>query len=594
MKKILQTEAVAKAIEVQTSPFEMVTNAVKGSLYAAAGFSLVVNIMQLTIPLYMMQMLDRVVGGGSRDTLYLLAIIAFAALVVGAMLDIIRAHILNRAASWLECRLGIEIFPHVALAFHDGSPSKAQGLEDLWRVRSFMSSPGIIAIFDIPWMIFYFIILFMLAIPIGLVALVGAGVLIGIAIYNESTVRGVLSNAHKVSETSRDFVRAVQSSSDEIVSMGMMENVKGRWFVHNIKALKSQYTSSEKAATHLASFRFFRMLLQMAVLTVGAILVLDNQMTPGGIIGASIIMSRALSPVEQSITAWKQALSAIGSYGRLSTILPEEHLKEIAAPYPPGHTSLVLDDVGFAFPGSNDLFLKHISFTADSGAITTIIGPSSAGKSTLAKIMAGAYLPTDGFVLVGAFEMSHFTRDVIGPYIGYLPQKHDFIPGTIYENISRFRDMPLEEVIEAATRLGAHEFIMELQDGYDSMIGGDLAIPMSGGQLQRLALARAFCGSPGLLVLDEPNLNLDIEAQTSLFAVLQEEKAKGTTIIIVSHQESMINIADKVAMISRGTLEYYGTREQISKKLAAIKSGSAAKRVVRVKKPSAPKEGDSK
>lgn len=594
MKKILQTEAVAQAIEVQTSPFQTVTSAVKGSLWAAAGFSLVVNLMQLTLPLYMMQMLDRVVGSGSKDTLYLLAFIALAALVVGAALDIIRAHILNRAASWLECRLGVEIFPHVALAFHDGNPSKAQGLEDLWRVRSFMSSPGIIAIFDVPWMIIYFAILFMLAIPIGLVALAGAGVLIGIAIYNESTVRDVLSNAHKVSETSRDFVRAVQSSSDEIVSMGMMNNVKGRWFVHNIKALKSQYTSSEQAATHLSSFRFFRMLLQMAVLTVGALLVLDNQMTPGGIIGASIIMSRALAPVEQSITAWKQALSAIGSYGRLSSILPSKHHKDGAAPYPSGETSLVLDDVSFSFPGTTDPFLKHISFTADSGAITTIIGPSSAGKSTLAKIMAGAYLPTDGFVLVGDFEMSHFSRDVIGPYIGYLPQKHDFIPGTIMENISRFRDMPLEEVIEAATRVGAHEFIMELPDGYDSMVGGDLSIPMSGGQLQRLALARVFCGSPGLLVLDEPNLNLDTDAQESLNAVLQEEKAKGTTVIIVSHEKSMISIADKVAMISRGGLEYYGTREQIAEKLAAIKSGTAAKRVVRVKKPSAPKNGGAK
>lgn len=584
MKKILETETIAKAIEVQMSPFDTITNAVKGALYSAAGFSLVVNIMQLTIPLYMMQILDRVIGGGSLDTLYLLAIIAFLALSVGAALDIIRTHILNRAASWLECRLGVEIFPHVALALHDGHHAKAQGLEDLWRLRSFMSSPGIIAIFDIPWMIFYFIILFMLAIPIGLVALIGAAVLVGIAIYNESTVRNVLSNAQQVAETSRDFVRAVQLSSDEILSMGMMENVKGRWFSHNIKALKAQYTSSERAATHLASFRFFRMLLQMTVLTVGAILVLDNQMTPGGIIGASIIMSRALAPVEQSITAWKQALSAIGSYGRLKTILPDEHHREITAPYPTGQKALILDDVGFSFPGTNDLFLKHISFTAESGKITTVIGQSSAGKSTLAKIMAGAYLPSHGFVLIGSFEMSHFTRNTLGPYIGYLPQKHDFIPGTIFENISRFQDMPIENIIEAAKRVGAHEFIMELQNGYDSVIGGDFAVPMSGGQLQKLALARAFCGEPGLLVLDEPNLNLDVEAQKCLSTVLQEERGKGTTIIIISHQESMVDIADKVAMISKGTLEFFGDRDQIKKKLIDMKAGTAPKRVVRVKK----------
>lgn len=592
VKKILETEVIAKAIEVQTSQFDTVTSAVKGAVYSAAGFSLIVNIMQLTIPLYMMQMLDRVVGGGSLDTLYLLALIAFAALVVGAALDIIRAHILNRAASWLECRLGVEIFPHVALALHDGHPSKAQGLEDLWRVRSFMSSPGIIAIFDIPWMVFYFIILFMLAIPIGLVAVFGAAILIGIAIYNESNVRGVLSSAQSVAETSRDFVRSVQLSSDEITSMGMMENVKGRWFSHNIKALKSQFISSERAATHLSTFRFFRMLLQMIVLTVGAILVLDNEMTPGGIIGASIIMSRALAPVEQSISAWKQALSAVASYSRLKEILPEERRHETTSPYPSGKNSITLDDVGFSFPGSQDLFLKHISFTAKSGEITTIIGPSSAGKSTLAKIIAGAYLPSYGFVLLGKFEMSHFTRDIIGPYIGYLPQKHDFIPGTISENISRFQDLPIEEIIEAATRVGAHEFIMELPDGYDSMIGGDLAFPMSGGQLQRLALARAFCGSPGLLVLDEPNLNLDIEAQSNLIETLEEEKNKGTTIVIVSHQEDMIGIADKVAMISRGSVEFFGDRKQVMNKLESLKSGTAKERVVRVKKSSTNEGGN--
>lgn len=568
MKNILELEEVSRAIEGQTNRFDTITDACKRALFIAAGFSLVVNLLQLTLPLYMMQMLDRVVGGGSVNTLYLLAAIAAVALIVGALLDIIRAHILNRAASWLESRMGVEIFPHVALAQHTGKLAQAQGLEDLWRVRSFMSSPGIIAIFDVPWMLFYLVILFWLAVPIGFIALIGAAVLIGIALYNESAVSSVLKNAYGVAETSRDFVRSVQRSSDEIVSMGMMRDVQGLWFTHNIKALQSQYSSSERAATHLASFRFFRLLLQMAVLSVGAILVLDNQMTPGGIIGASIIMSRALAPVEQSITAWKQLISALGSYTRLKSILPETEQREMTAPYPSGKSALTLDDVGFTFPGASTPFLSNISFTAKPGDITVLIGPSSAGKSTLAKVIAGSHLPSSGFVLLNDFEMTHYSRSVIGPYIGYLPQKHDFIPGTILENVSRFRELPLEDVIEAANRVGAHDFIMELPDGYDSRLGGDLGIPLSGGQLQRLAIARAICGGPGLLVLDEPNLNLDTEAQEQLNKLLHEEKAKGTTIIIVSHQDEMIRLADRIAVINKGSLEFFGTRNQVVNRLS--------------------------
>ncbi|GHF25555.1 ABC transporter ATP-binding protein [Kordiimonas sediminis] len=567
MKDLLETKAVTQAIEEQTSPFETVTAACKKSVMLAGFFSMILNILQLTIPLYMMTLLDRVIRSGNKDTLYLLTIIAVVALLTSGVLDVMRAHILNRAASWMESRLGVELFPHVALALHDGEPVKAQGLEDLWRLRSFMSSPGIIAMFDVPWMVFYLIILFMLAVPIGVLALIGVAVLIFLAFYNESSVRNVLGSAQSVAETSRDFVRSVQRSSDEIVAMGMMNNVMGRWFGTNIKALRNQYISSAKAATNLAGFKFFRMFLQICVLFTGAMLVLAGDMSAGTIIGASIIMSRALAPAEQAITAWKQAMSAVSSYKRLQSMLPEHREKEITARCPVIPAALKVDEVSYAFPGTQADFLKGISFEASAGEILGLIGPSASGKSTLAKLLVGAHAPSSGFVTLGDFEMSHFTREEVGSFIGYLPQSSRFLPGSIYENLSRFSDMEIEEVIDAATRIGAHEFIMELPEGYDTQIGGDSGHPLSGGQLQKLAIARAICGKPGLLIMDEPNLNLDNETETLLFQLLEDEKARGATVIVVSHQRSMIEKTDKLVLLVRGRLSQFGTKIQVMRKL---------------------------
>ncbi|WCL53167.1 type I secretion system permease/ATPase [Gimibacter soli] len=580
MAELLKTAVVEDAIAEQTSPFVTVMQACRRSVKAAAAFSLVLNLLQLTVPLYMMTLLDRVIGSGNTASLYLLTLIAVVALGVSAALDVLRSHILNRAASWLESRLGVELFPHVAMALHNGMPVKAQGLEDLWRLRSFMSSPGLLALFDIPWMVFYFIVLFLIAVPLGLLALIGAVVLLGIAIYNENSVRAVLSNAQNIAETSRDFVRSVQRSSDEIQSMGMMPAVMNRWLTHNIKALRDQYTSSTRAATNLALFKTFRMILQLAVLFTGAILVLGGNLSPGAIVGASLIMSRALAPVEQAITAWKQAISALGSYSRLRDSLPAESERKVSARRPDGPVDITLQDMSFAFPGAEQPFLKGISLEAVRGEILTVIGPSASGKSTLGRVISGAYNPTEGFVMLGNFEVSHFSRDELGGFVGYVPQKLEFLPGSIYENIARFQEMPIEQVIEAASRIGAHDFIMELPKGYDTRIGGDQGHPLSGGQLQRLAIARALCGRPGLLVLDEPNLNLDNESEALLIRALDEEKARGVTVIVISHQKSMIERADKLALIVRGRLSQFGTKAQVLRRLSGpAKPGVAPRQV---------------
>jgi len=584
MKDLLESKAVQDAIAEQTSPFVTITNACKSALKWAAGFSLILNLLQLTIPIYMMTMLDKIISSGNEDSLYLLTAIAFAALTVSALLDVIRSQVLNRAASWLETKLGVHIFEEVALAHINGNIHNSTGLEDLWRLRSFMSSPALLALFDIPWMAFYLIILFMLSVPIGVIAALGAGILFAIAIFSERSVRKHLEKGHGHTEDSRDYMRVVQKSADALMAMGMMGPLRRRWLNLNIKALQGQYMSAGRASINLAGFRYFRMILQLSVLFAGGALVINaapgDSITPGLIIGASLIMSRALAPVEQAITAWKQALSAHAAYNKLKVMLPDAVEKHASARKPDGPVDISLEDASFTFPKSETSFIKNISFKAQPGEILSLIGPSASGKSTLAKLIAGAHTLSDGFIYIGDFELSHFSRDELGPLIGYVPQQVDFLPGTIAENISRFRDMPIEMVVEAARRINAHEDIMQLPEGYDTKIGGDGGHPLSGGQIQRLAIARALCGDPRILIMDEPNLNLDAASEAKLLEILEAEKQRGTNIIIVSHHQEFIKISDKLALINKGRLAQFGNRSQVMRRLNAGGTGKLGRSTI--------------
>lgn len=567
MKELLKESPVGQVIQKSTAPFREITGACTGALRSAIVFSLFVNVLQLTPPLYMMQVLDRVIGGGSYETLGWLTFIAVVALIASAWLDIIRSRILNRAASWLEDRLGVDLFPHVALALQKNTPDKASGLEDLWRLRSFIASPAIIAIFDIPWMIIYLAILFLIAVPIGFIGLFGAAILIAFAIYNEFSIRKTLSKAQTVAEDSRDVLRAAQHMADEIQAMGMMPAVRDRWIAQNSTALKEQYESSSRSAKNLSIFRLTRVILQISVLGVGTLLALDGQLSAGGIIGGSIIMARALSPAEQAISAWKQALSAFGAYQRLSTLLPDAREQDVAAPVPQGPVAIKVDQASYAFPGSDQKFLQDISLDLQPGEVLTIIGPSGSGKSTLARMMAGITEPSTGFVHLGDFEMSHYRRDEVGTFIGYQPQAANFIPGTIFENLARFTNLPFDQVVQTAKRLRTHEFIMEMPDGYDTLIGGDKGRPLSGGQLQRLALTRTLCGNPNFLIMDEPDLNLDVDGEKRLDQVIQEERKAGKAILMVTHQQRMMEISDKIGVMGAGRLLFFGPRLEVLREL---------------------------
>lgn len=573
MKDFFKNESVQDAVRDISSPFEVSLNALKQAFYWAAGFSLVLNILQLTVPLYMMQVLDRVASSGNVNSLYLLTGIAAVALLVSLLLDIVRSFVLNRASSWLETRLSIDLFPKAALAYHSAKPEEASALEELWRLRSFMSSPAILSIFDAPWMIFYFTILYMLAVPIGIVATIGGILLLIIAVNGERAVRSKLEPTHANTRRTRDYLTGIQFGSSEIMAMGMLEQIERRWIKLNIKALQGQYMSAGRASVNLSVFKHARLLLQLGVLFVGSALALTGDISIGVVIGASIIMSRALGPIEQSISSWKQALSSYSAYKKLRSMLGDPPIEHNSALRPEQPQMLTIEDVSYAFPGRDKPFLKDLTFRIEPGEVVVLIGPSGAGKSVLSRLVVGNHRDYDGRIHIGDYELSNFSQEEIGPYIGYVAQRSVFIKGTIAENIGRFGSYSTEEIVSAARRIGAHETITQLPKGYDTEIGGTDGHPLSGGQEQRIAIARALCGQPGMLVLDEPNLNLDVDAEALLFRAIQHEKKRGTTVLVVSHQQNMIEVADKIALMRGGLMVKFGPKDDV---LAWLRAPRAA------------------
>lgn len=563
IKTFFSEAAVEDAVRESTAPFEQALQASRRALIWAAAFSMVLNILQLTVPLYMMQVLDRVASSGNFDSLYLLTVIAVTAVVVSFLLDVVRSFVLNRAASWIETKLSVDLFPKVALAYHDSRPQEAGALEDLWRLRSFLSSPAILSIFDAPWMIFYLAILYMLAVPIGVLATIGGVLLLLIAIMGERSVRSKLEPSYANTRRTREYLQGIQFGSSEIVAMGMLEVIQRRWVRLNVKALKGQYLSAGRASLNLSLFKHARLMLQLLVLFAGSALALSGEVSIGVVIGSSIIMGRALGPIEQSISSWKQALSSWGAYKNLKDVLAEipQVQKSVTRPTTPQGFSV--RSLFYSFPGKDTAFLQDISFDVKAGEVLALIGPSGSGKSVLSRVIVGNMPVDSGNVRLGDYDLTNFSREEIGPFIGYVGQKSAFIKGTITENISRFRDYSMEDVVEAARRIGAHEFITELPKGYDTEIGGTDGHPISGGQEQRLAIARALCGRPGLLIFDEPNLNLDVDAEALLFRIVREEKRRGTAIIVVSHQQNMIEAADKIALIRQGRVIKQGPRDTV-------------------------------
>ncbi len=523
-----------------------------GGFLAVGAFSFGINLLMLTAPLYMMQVFDRVLSSQSVDTLVWLTVVAGVAFLVLAALDVVRSRILVRISTWVEARLSGELLAGSVLQAAGGGGSTAtQRLRDLAQVRGFFTGPGAFSLLDAPWVPVFIGFIFLLHPWLGVLALAGALLLFALALIGELLSRRPLAKANAEATRLLEQAGSAERSAGAVIAMGMLPHLLGRGRAGNTAVLRDQAMASDQAGTITATTKFCRLSLQIAVMGVGAYLVIGHEMSAGAMIAASIMLGRALAPVEQAIGSWRNLILARLAFRRLKTAFKDiaEAGTKVRLPRPQGH--LKAETLSVVLPDPQRFVFKNISFELRAGEVLGIVGPSAAGKSTLARMIVGLVRPSAGNMRIDGTDAWLWHSESLGPHVGYLPQNVELFSGTIRDNIARMSDAPIEKVIEAARLAEVHDLIAGLPASYETEIGDGGGI-LSGGQRQRVALARAIFDDPSLLVLDEPNANLDPDGEQALLRTIAAMKAKGTTIVIIAHRASILRHADDLLMMRDG------------------------------------------
>jgi len=536
----------------------------KGAFLSAAAFSLVINLLMLTPTIYMLQLYDRVLSSRSEETLVMLTLLVVAIFITQGALEWVRSQILVRVSVKLESLLNKRLFiiAYKQSLYTGGQQASGQALDDLTSLRQFLTGNGLFAFFDAPWLPFYVVLMFLFHPYFGWVAISAAIVLIILAIINEKITHKVLEEANGLAAQGRALVNKNLRNAEVIESMGMLESIHQRWLKGSEKVLFLQALASSRAGLITAMSKTLRMMFQSLVLGLGAYLAIQQEISPGLMIAGSILLGRALAPIDLMIGSWKGFIMARAQYVRLNTLLlkiPEDKEK-MSLPEPKG--SLQIEQAVVAPPGVKTAVIKGVSLTINAGDSVGIIGPSGAGKSTLVRALLGIWPAASGKIRLDGADVFAWDRMELGPYIGYLPQDIELFEGTISENIARFGELDAEKVIAAAKMSDVHELILRLPEGYDTVIGragGNL----SGGERQRIGLARALYGSPKLVVLDEPNSNLDEQGEIALAKALVQLKQAQVTAIIVTHRNRVLGSVDKLLMLKEGQLVAYGPRDEV-------------------------------
>ena len=522
----------------------------------------------MVVPLYMMQVVDRVLASGSTETLLLLTIVAGTAIAVLGVLEAMRSHVLTRVSTWLEQRLGGRLIDASVTAKLGGAGMGAQALRDLGQIRSFVGGQGIFPLFDSPWVPVYVAVIWMIHTWLGVLALIAAIILFLLALANELVTRKLLKEAGQAQVRALRQVTATVDNAEVVQAMGMLPGLVRRFETLNNQVLSTQRTASDRAAGIVGFSKFVRLSVQVGILGLGAYLVILGELTGGGMIAGSILLGRALAPVEQGITAWKTFVSSRDSYSRLQELLHRAPAPADTMRLPVPQGNLVVDRASFVPAGSAKPVLKVVSLDAKPGQALGIIGPSASGKSTLCRLMVGIWPPTAGHVRLDGADIHTWDRTDLGRHVGYLPQDVELFAGTVKDNIARMGDANAEAVVAAAELAGVHQMILHLPDGYETEIGEGGAI-LSGGQRQRIGLARALFGTPQLIILDEPNSNLDPDGEAALLRAVAQLKEAGRTIIMVAHRPSILTHVDRVVMLRDGAVEMSGTRDEVLRQVTA-------------------------
>ena len=537
--------------------------AYKRAFFNIGLFSAVINLLMLAPALYMLQVYDRVLASGNQMTLLMLTLMILGLFGLMGALEWVRSQVVIRLGTQMDMRLNQRVYDAAFEAqLRTGSPAAAQALNDLTSLRQFATGNALFAFFDAPWFPVYLFVIFMFSPWLGLLALGGAVLLMLLAWVNQHVSQAPLKAASELSVQATQQASAHLRNAEAIEAMGMLDTLRGRWLAQHTAFLAQQNLASEKTATVSAWSKGVRLALQSLVLGLGALLAVQGEITAGMMIAGSILMGRVLSPIDQLIGVWKQWSSARLAYQRLEALLHSypARAQRMALPAPRGE--LAVEQLSASAPGTRRATLANLSFTLPAGQVLGVIGPSGCGKSTLARLLIGVWQPLAGKVRLDGAELSQWDKHQLGPHLGYLPQDIQLFAGTIAQNIARFAEVDADKVLAAAQLAGVHQLILQLPEGYETRLGEGGA-GLSGGQKQRIGLARALYGLPAVIVLDEPNSNLDEAGEQALLQAIAQLKQHKRTLILITHKPNVLTLTDQLLILREGQLQAFGPTAKV-------------------------------
>jgi PrtD family type I secretion system ABC transporter len=545
-----------------------VLKASRGVIISTWVFSCIVNVLMLTGSMFMLQVYDRVIPSSSVPTLMALGLIVLILYAYYGFLEYVRTRLLVRIGRRVEESLRSRVFDAVSMmALHKKGQAGAQPVQDLGTIRQFLGGQGPLAFLDMPWVPIYLLVVFLLHWMLGVVAVISAVIITILALLTERATREPMAKANAAAAKSGLMTEEARRNAEALYSLGMKGNMRKRWIANQHEALDHQTAANDVGATYGSLSRVFRMLVQSAMLAAGAYLAIKHEISGGSIVASSIIMGRALAPVEQAVGNWQQFLGFRKALERLGTVLDLVPAETARMPLPAPNGLLEVENLVAMLPGSEKPILQNISFRVKPGHGLGIIGPTGAGKSTLSRVLVGLMPPFRGSVRLDGATPDQRSDDERGKMIGYLPQDIQIFDGTVAQNIARFTENPdPAKIVEAAQLANIHDFIMRLPQGYDTPLA-ESGNRLSAGQKQRVALARALFGDPVLFVMDEPNSNLDAEGEMALDRAIRACKARGASVVVVAHRPSALHAMDDLLVLTNGQVAAYGTRDEILKKV---------------------------
>lgn len=544
--------------------------AIKHYFIYAGLFSAAVNILMLAPVIYMLQVYDRVIGSGSVSTLGTLTILLICLLMALGGFEWVRSRILISVSNRIEKDLSERVFDATfKRALLTGGKNASQANSDLSGLRQFLTGNGLFAFFDAPWFPIYVGVMFMFHPWFGVAAIFAGIVMVILAYVNEITTSKKLQDANSQAFWVGNQVSRSLQNAEVIAAMGMTADIRKAQEQRSDEVLKLQTAASRQAVILTSVSKTFRMIMQSMLLGLGALLALQQEISPGMMIAGSLLLGRALAPIDMLVGTWKGFTVARSQYQRLGELLEQIPLDDESMDLPAPQGNLSVDKASVIPPGSKVPAIRNVSFNLAAGESLAILGPSASGKSSLARALLGIWPAVSGKVRLDSVDVSTWDRAQLGPHIGYLPQDIELFDGTISENICRFGEANSEKIVTAARLAGVHELILHLPDGYDTNIGATGGV-LSGGQRQRIGLARAVYGNPCLLILDEPNSNLDEQGERQLAATIQQLKSRGSTVIVITHRTLLLSVMDKVLVLQAGLVADYGTKEEVMTKLRGL------------------------